>query len=170
MFVSEENPEPDPDVELIRCARCQLIKPASSFNWRRRAIGQRDTYCRPCRADYHHEHYVKNREKYIAQANSRANALAVERLGYLLEYFASHPCRDCGETDPIVLEFDHRGDKLFNIGSELRHRNWPSILAEIEKCEVVCANCHKRRTAKQRDYVRLQLLERRRAEPGCSPG
>jgi len=56
-----------------------------------------------------------------------------------------------------VLEFDHRRDKLFSIGMELSRRRWQSILAEIEKCDVVCANCHRRRTALRRGSLRARL-------------
>jgi hypothetical protein len=83
--------------------------------------------------------------------------LALERTEYLMTYFATHPCHDCGETDPLVLEFDHLRDKRFNIGSALPYRNWESILAEIEKCEVVCANCHRRRTGRRMGSVRAIL-------------
>ena len=80
-----------------------------------------------------------------------------------MDYFAIHPCADCGERDPLVLEFDHLRDKRFNIGSALPYRNWETILAEIEKCEVVCANCHRRRTAHRmgsvRSIVATALLE-----------
>lgn len=143
--------------ERIRCARCQVLKPAEAFSLRRGNGDRRDTHCRPCRADYQHEHYVKQRERYVAEAGTRARAQAVERTDYLLDYFEDHPCRDCGETDPLVLEFDHQGDKLFNIGRELRYRSWPAVLAEIEKCEVVCANCHRRRSAAQFGSLRLRL-------------
>ena len=64
-----------------------------------------------------------------------------------MNYLSEHRCCDCGETDPVVLEFDHLTDKSFGIAGGLRYRNWASVLAEIEKCEVVCANCHRRRTA-----------------------
>ena len=81
----------------------------------------------------------------------------LERTTYLLEYFTTHPCADCGETDPIVLEFDHLRDKVFTIGAQLSRRSWRTILEEIEKCKVVCANCHRRRTAKRRGAVRAAL-------------
>jgi len=132
-----------------RCGRCGELKPVDDFNWRRIERGQRDNLCRPCRAAYHHEHYVANRHRYVDQARVRKQALALERTTYLIEYFASHPCADCGETDPTVLEFDHLRDKAFNIGSALPYRNWQSVLDEIEKCEVVCANCHRRRTMRR---------------------
>ena len=132
-------------------------KPIDEFAWRRKARGQRDNYCRPCRADYKQEHYAANRPRYVANALRRKRDLAIERTAYLIEYFAAHPCADCGESDPLVLEFDHLGDKLFTIGDNLRDRSWQSLLDEIAKCEVVCANCHRRRTARRRRSVRAAM-------------
>jgi hypothetical protein len=120
---------------------------------------QRDSFCRQCRAAYHREHYLTNRRRYIDQAAKQRARLKLERTRYLLEYFRSHPCIDCGEDDPIVLESDHLGDKEFTIGSDFCVRNWDSILAEIKKCEVVCANCHRKRTAQRRGSMRLRLSE-----------
>jgi hypothetical protein len=150
-----------------RCYRCGQVKPAESFAWRRKARNQRDSFCRPCRAAYHREHYVANRERYIAQAAERKRRPAHERSAYLIEFFQTHPCTDCGETDPVVLEFDHLGDKSFNVGSALRSRNWRSILDEIAKCEVVCANCHRRRTARRRGSVRAMLASEQPADRGA---
>jgi hypothetical protein len=56
-----------------------------------------------------------------------------------------------------VLEFDHLRDKLFSIGNKLSSRSWKSILAEIEKCDVVCANCHRRRTGRRKGFLRAVL-------------
>ncbi len=81
------------------------------------------------------------------------------RTGLLLEYFATHPCADCGESDPVVLEFDHLRDKSFEIATALVDRSWDRILEEIAKCEVVCANCHRRRTVRRRRSVRFQLTD-----------
>jgi hypothetical protein len=152
MFVSEDLEEPR------KCYRCGEVKPAGAFAWRRRQIGQRDSFCRPCRKAYGREHYLANRQRHVDQARENKLRRDLQRTAYLVEYFIEHPCRDCGETDPMVLEFDHMRDKSFNIGGGLPYRNWASILAEIEKCEVVCANCHQRRTARERGWVRAVLL------------
>jgi hypothetical protein len=137
--------------------RCGKAKPVAEFAWRRKARGQRDNLCRGCRAEYGREHYLANRERYIDQARIQKQKLAVERTTYLIEFFETHPCADCGETDPVVLELDHRGEKLFDIGQALPYRNWQSILDEIAKCEVVCANCHRRRTAFRKGSLRAVL-------------
>ena len=138
-------------VELRRCCRCKQSKPLDEFSMRRRATGQRDTHCKPCRSAYGKEHYAANRQRYIQQSAARKAQLTQERVSYLMAYFEDHPCVDCGERDPVVLEFDHTGaDKEFDIGAKLIHVRWQLILDEIAKCEVVCSNCHRRRTARRR--------------------
>ena len=145
--------------DFRRCDRCGEMKPADDFAWRRKARGQRDSFCRPCRSAYGREHYVANRQRYIDQAAEVKRRLRLARTTFPIEYFATHPCVDCSEPDPVVLEFDHLRDKSFDIGQKLLQRNWQSILDEIAKCEVVCANCHRRRTARRRSTVRAALSE-----------
>lgn len=114
--------------------------------------------CRPCRSEYGKEHYAANRQHYIDGEARRKRAKAKDRITFLLEYFRSHPCVDCAESDPLVLEFDHVGEKRFDIGKAIRDRSWQSILDEIAQCEVVCANCHRRRTAQRGGHVRALLM------------
>ena len=85
--------------------------------------------------------------------------MALERTPYLLDFFVANPCVDCGESDPVVLEFDHLRDKAFDIGASLPYRSWESILDEIAKCDVVCANCHRRRTARRAGHLRMRLTQ-----------
>jgi hypothetical protein len=62
-------------------------------------------------------------------------------------------CADCGyDTYPEALDFDHRPgtEKLITIGSQLKSGTWQSVLDEIAKCDVVCANCHRHRTKLRR--------------------
>jgi hypothetical protein len=142
------------------CGRCKCEKPVEDFAWRRKSKGQRDNYCRPCRAAYKQEHYAANRQRYIDSAGRRRKALVAERMAYLVAYLREHPCVDCGEADPVVLEFDHLRDKEFGIGKGFRDRGWKSVLDEMAKCEVVCANCHRRRTAKRGGFARAVVAQR----------
>lgn len=61
-----------------------------------------------------------------------------------------HGCTDCGETDPLVLDCDHRdrAAKIDGIAKMIRVRRCTrdQLLAELEKCDVRCANCHRRKT------------------------
>lgn len=143
-----------------RCGRCGQQKPVSDFAWRRKARGQRDNYCRPCRAQYKQEHYTANCERPVANALRRKQVLVVERAAYLIQLFSENPCVDCGETDPLVLEFDHLGGKEFNISRGLRNTSWQRLIDEIAKCEVVCANCHRRRTALRGGFARAAVAQR----------
>jgi hypothetical protein len=63
---------------------------------------------------------------------------------FIAAYFATHPCVDCGESDRIVLTFDHvRGEKSNDIANMVRGgASLETIRIEIEKCEVRCFNCH----------------------------
>ena len=101
-----------------------------------------------------HAHYKKHHQV-LTEKTRRAKAQL------LLDYLLEHPCIDCGESDPIVLEFDHRtGTEKVDSVTEMASNNcsWAKILAEIEKCDVRCANCHRRRTAMERKYTRFLLL------------
>jgi hypothetical protein len=91
---------------------------------------------------------------------TRKQVVVAQRARYLVEFFRTRPCIDCGESDPVVLEFDHVGDKRFDISKGLRDRNWQSVLDEIAKCEVVCANCHRRRTARRGRFARAAVAQR----------
>jgi hypothetical protein len=151
VFVPDESPP------LRRCGRCGDVKPFEAFAWRRIHKGQRDNYCRPCRAAYKQEHYLANKQRYVDRAATVTRRVRLERTLRLIEYFRSHPCVDCGETDPVVLEFDHLRDKRFDISNRLVSVRWESVLQEIAKCEVVCANCHRRRTMVRRRALRVLL-------------
>jgi hypothetical protein len=147
------------DSETRKCGRCGRARPIEEFSWRQKG-NKRHPYCKPCMAEYNRAHYLANRQAYIDRARIRNQAIIEERVAYLIEYFDSHPCTDCGESDPVVLEFDHLGDKEFTISKGLRDRNWDCVLDEIEKCDVVCANCHRRRTTRRGGFRRAALLAR----------
>jgi hypothetical protein len=61
----------------------------------------------------------------------------------------------CGESNPVVLEFHHRHGKDKAV-TEMAAAGYPiyRIQAEIDKCEVLCANCHRILTSKERGWFR----------------
>jgi hypothetical protein len=107
----------------------------------------------------YHREYMKtyladNPEKQAAHRKRvRANTVRsnAEKRKWIADYLVDHPCVDCGEADPDVLDFDHvRGVKLFTIAMAVRNgRSLKAIQAEIEKCDVRCANCHRRITRRR---------------------
>lgn len=93
---------------------------------------------------YNREHYQRNKQL-VFQRNKEYKLRIKE---FLFQYLLQHPCVDCGERDPIVLEFDHvRGTKEFNLASAgPKGYGLEKIKAEIAKCDVRCCNCHRRAT------------------------
>lgn len=96
-------------------------------------------------------HYAKHRAKVIAKAKVNSKIAKDRVRAYIKAHLEANPCVDCGETDPIILEFDHVGDdKHFNISDATRHGyGMKKLIAEMAKCEVRCANCHRKKTYKR---------------------
>ena len=142
----------DPSTTKI-CTGCALPKPIDEFPIKHKARGTRGTRCRLCRSLYGKRHYQLNRDAYLARAKAqRANGgRSNSYWSYLMDYLRTHPCVDCGETDPIVLQFDHRDGtaKVGPVGVMVNRASWAALFAEIDKCDVRCANCHRLRTAQQ---------------------
>ena len=92
------------------------------------------------------KHYEQNKDAYKARARQRER----DMLEWCWQV-KDRPCMDCGNSySPWVMEFDHRNpeDKSGNINQIIQKGNWDTLKQEIEKCDVVCANCHRERTAK----------------------
>ena len=88
-------------------------------------------------------HYERNKEQYVQRAKERNLALRK-----LVRDLKDIPCTDCKQSFPTYcMDFDHvRGKKKFTIASNTQRIGKKKLLAEIAKCEVVCANCHRIRT------------------------
>jgi hypothetical protein len=153
-------PDPAAPNPTRPCSRCHQLLPLADFAWRRKSRGQQDNYCPPCRAAYKREHYAANKQRYVAKALLYKQTLVAERAAHLVEFLRGHPCVDCGETDPLGLEFDHLEAKNFNIAKGIRDRKWQAVIDEIAKCDVVCANCHRRRTALRAGFARAVVAQR----------
>lgn len=133
--------------DMKRCSSCRETKPLDQYNKNRSTKDGLCHQCRPCSKAWYRQNadYAKQKNGEVLRRN-RAEARAK-----ILDYKLRHPCVDCGEPDPIVLDFDHFRDKIAHVSRMVgTGRPWTTIEAEIAKCEVRCANCHRRKTHSER--------------------
>ena len=124
------------------CAKCG--KEGVFYN---RPNGKEYSYCPDCQNKYTREHYAENKQYYVDKAIARKKKLYEE----VIIVNKNKLCADCGQRFPIVcMDFDHaRGVKKFNISSSYYQFSMKKVQEEIAKCDVVCANCHRFRTAQR---------------------
>ena len=123
-------------METKTCCRCKEEKPVSEFH--RKGNGYQ-WICKKCRKEYHRQHYLTNKERYIKKAREYRDSLR-EEIKQDLE------CILCGESESCCLEFHHNDptQKEISVARLFTYANRARILAEIEKCTVLCSNCHKK--------------------------
>ena len=143
---------------MRKCCRCKKEKPFREFNYKFKKLGIRQKACQECTRSEIRAHYKNNREYYLQKTQKRNKHIRDRNRNYILKYLATHACVDCGENDPIVLEFDHTRDKEFDIAFLKRDHSLKSLQAEIEKCVVRCSNCHKRKTAETFGWYKITPL------------
>lgn len=138
------------------CSVCKKKRFTKFFNknsWKKDGL---QTSCKDCNKARSALYYKKNGKKH-RKATAAIKKEKIDRnKKYVLEYLLSHPCVDCGENDPIVLEFDHvRGKKIQTICFMVQNQfSIAKIEKEIGKCQVRCALCHRRKTAKQMNWTK----------------
>jgi hypothetical protein len=143
----------------LTCRVCHAVKPATEFPYRSAARGTRQYICRPCRSDYHRQWWAKNRVVQMPRIrrNRQKRDRALEQR--IWDVLLKSACVDCGETDLAVLHFDHLRDKVAEISTMWRQqRSWIAVELEIAKCEVRCANCHARKTAREQGSYRTKVV------------
>ena len=112
-------------------------------------------YCKTCQSSISKAHYVANRSEYSMRRYAHQKVYRDRNMRLIMRYLASHPCVDCSEADPVVLDFDHvNGEKSDHVTRLAQTgRGVARVTAEIRKCVVRCANCHRRKTARERGWI-----------------
>lgn len=107
--------------------------------------------------EYNKAFYQKNREKRKDQIQTR-NKIAIERnKDKFMEWIKEQKCQDCQFDDWRILQLDHvSGEKRNDVSTMvISAYSWETILIEIQKCEVVCPNCHHIRTGETFGFWRF---------------
>ena len=133
---------------MKKCNKCNKKKKDKEFA-KRKDTGGSVAYCLECKREYDREYWDKNKKTLQPRKRELAREKRARNLQYVWDYLLKHPCVGCGEKDPIVLDFDHSGNKIANVSDIVRRcGSIKKIDAEIKKCVVRCSNCHRRKTAK----------------------
>lgn len=136
---------------MKKCTKCKISKDESEFNFKNKSKNRKCSMCRDCFSNYNSVRYDTKREM-IDLANK---LIYIRNAEYLVKHLENNPCIDCGEDDPIVLEFDHINNKTASVTKLAKNKiSLENLQKEIDKCVVRCANCHRRKTAKERSYYR----------------
>lgn len=129
------------------CRGCGKSKPLIEFNNDKYKKDGLDNFCRVCRRKKRRAYYGSANQKFLERSRRHRSRAGSAIREFIITFLKNHPCVDCGESDPVVLEFDHvRGEKLFTISDFSRVTySLNKVKREIEKCDVRCANCHRRK-------------------------
>lgn len=127
---------------------CKLEKEDECFSWRNIKKAKKQPYCKECRKLI--DLNSKNLPNFKERKDKNKNNSRKRNARFIGEILKKSKCKDCGESNPIVLEFDHICNKIGNISDMVNSGfSIENLKLEIEKCEIRCANCHRIKTAKQ---------------------
>ena len=137
---------------------CGVERPLEEFHLYTRS--GRQAWCKPCRKEYDRAYHARNIEKRRRQVKERRRRLVALNQ----ELKSARPCADCGRCfHPAAMEWDHLPghEKRDDVSTLARTGKTKQFHVELEKCELVCANCHAVRSYERRRGV---------AQPGRAPG
>jgi hypothetical protein len=132
--------------QLKECKECKELKLLEHFDNNSRGYV---ALCKPCRRERNRRYYSTRR---------------IDIKEWLFDYLSQNPCVDCGESDPMRLQLDHKVDKEFVIGKSFvgKSKSLADVQAEIAKCDVRCANCHQVKTHGEQNTWKYQMsIERK---------
>jgi acetylornithine/succinyldiaminopimelate/putrescine aminotransferase len=121
------------------CCMCKKLLPVENFKSNTKRKDGLQSQCIECQKKYRRQHYLDNKEKYIDKARVKSQ----EIVTWWKEYKKQFSCVECGESHPACVQFHHHNDdKEANVSFLVRNASRKTLLEEISKCVVLCANCH----------------------------
>lgn len=125
------------------CSRCKQEKQLADFYKAKRGKCGRQADCKTC----HNEYYNNKKDVYIQRSLEKSQTQRQELKNYVNKV-KENPCMDCGnQYHPCQMDFDHISNKIRAVADMVRRAvSLETLKAEIDKCELVCSNCHRLRT------------------------
>lgn len=122
------------------CCTCRKEKEIEEFGNNQRNKDGKQRQCKDCQAIKDNLSYLKSKAKYKLRSKhlNQSNSKKFEELKKTLK------CSKCGDDRHYVLDFHHTNpENKLNTVSNLVYISWKRVEEEINKCVVLCANCHR---------------------------
>jgi predicted DNA-binding antitoxin AbrB/MazE fold protein len=139
-------------LNMKECNKCHIVKEDNEFAFRNKAKGTLQPYCKECKRKIDKELYTSNHSNRRIKIRSRQNEVQTNLKELLTDIKKNSKCAICGESRWWVLDFHHIRDKRFEVSSLARRGcSLETFKEEIDKCIVLCANCHRDLHYKERN-------------------
>ncbi len=128
------------------CTKCKRRRQNKSFNKNSTRSDGLSNVCRDCANSYDKERYVKNKGSHNELMKQR-NAEYRDRYRKKINEIKSSGCTNCEEKEPCCIDFHHidESNKLGDVATMAAHlKKWEVVQKEIDKCVLLCANCHRK--------------------------
>jgi hypothetical protein len=141
-------------METKWCGTCKTELPTTDFAGNRTRKDGLQSHCRTCKKTIQNRWYANNKDVHGTNVRRRTKEYREIAKRYVVDILENSSCTDCGDTRIEVFEFDHvRGAKRANVSKMVSHGYCvDTIQTEIDKCEIVCANCHRLRTFRRHGW------------------
>lgn len=133
---------------MKKCPKCEQIKSLGEFGVCQKRSDGKQVYCKLCYREIHRLYYKRSddRKKQIRESVSKSRS---RNTAFAFDFLMKHPCVDCGESNPLYLDFDHVcGEKILCVSQMVNGcYSLDNLQQEISKCEIRCVKCHRHKTA-----------------------
>lgn len=130
---------------MKKCVICKVEKPTTEFNRNRAKSDGLNTLCRKCSNAKSRQYYKDNKDKHKQATIERSRIIRRRNAAFIQSYKSGLSCKYCSESESCCLDFHHRDpDMKISIVSRMTDRSLLRIIEEIEKCDLVCSNCHRK--------------------------
>ena len=126
------------------CPKCNELKTAEDFGESTKRSDGLQIHCRSCRKAYNKERYLKDKS-FRDKVADRRNRVRNKALTLVSRYKRFCGCKICGEKEPIALDLHHLDPSVKEDNpSSMIGGSIERLKAEVRKCVVLCANCHRK--------------------------
>ena len=140
-------------METKVCSKCKVEKSLTFFNKRIASKDGYSSYCKQCNSESLKNHYYSNKEYYY----NKSRNYYLELKEWFINYKQTLKCSKCGESRHWVLDFHHKDPSIKDgtIAQMLINSSRENLIQEIDKCDVLCANCHRDLHYQERQNIDL---------------